>query len=99
MPAQPGELLEHQSAIQVWGHGRFRSKMWSGLAVAVRRSPAVQPRNGLVVAPVGERVHPVGAERPVAGGLGERLGMGGGSRILGGKAAVARPHNMLIELF
>src|SRR5437763_12513183 len=36
---------------------------------SVRWSAAAQPPEGEVVAPVGERVHAVGAERPVTSGL------------------------------
>src|SRR5947209_20458056 len=59
---------------------------------SVRWSAAAQPPEGEVVTPVGERVHAVGAERPVAGGLGlhasgsvargvERLGLRPGGRL------------------
>src|SRR5438445_155247 len=44
--------------------------VWMG--GSVRWSAAAQPPEGEVVAPVGERVHAVGAERPVAGDLGLR---------------------------
>src|SRR5437763_14814325 len=59
---------------------------------SVRRSAAAQPPEGEVVAPDGERVHAVRAERPVAGGPGlhasgwvarvvERRGLRTGGRV------------------
>jgi hypothetical protein len=55
--AQPGELLVHESAVQVWRHGWFFrfDVVWIG---GSGRWSAAQPPEGEVVAPVGERVHP-----------------------------------------
>src|SRR5947199_4712802 len=67
--------------------GSFRLT-WCGFASAVRRSALAQPSEGEVVAPVGERVHAVCAERRVRGGPGERAGVGSGSRLLAGHMVV-----------